>query len=400
MNAASASEVTYRARYVLPLTSAPVENGIVRIADGKILSIGPYRNESDVEDLGDVAIIPALVNAYTNLELSSLTEPLKSSQSFTNWLGELLDHRKKQQSDVDTIAAINNGLTESHSHGVGFAGAIDSGADWSEMNTSVTGVRFLELMGLGEESIEQAKRQASKFCSPYSSVKWHRGLSPSSAYTTHRNLVQWAAKRCYRDGAPLAMHLAETPEELRFLQDQSGPIRELLESQSLWNEQAFESGLRPLDYLDLLASARRVSVIHGNYLTPDELSFMGIHGAWMTLVFCPRTHDYFGHADYPLEKALALGVQVALGTGSRASNPDLSIWREIKFVAEKYPSISPQTILEMGTLRASHALGFPSGMSIGSRARLAAISLSPAAKCDCPYEWIVSGDSEPRMITH
>ena len=78
MNAASASEVTYRARYVLPLTSAPVENGIVRIADGKILSIGPYRNESDVEDLGDVAIIPALVNAYTNLELSSLTEPLKS----------------------------------------------------------------------------------------------------------------------------------------------------------------------------------------------------------------------------------------------------------------------------------------------------------------------------------
>ena len=98
MNASSVSEVAYRARYLLPLTTPPVEDGIVRIADGKIQSIGPYRNESDVEDLGDVAIIPALVNGYTQRELSSLKSPLKNSQSFTDWMGELRTHQEKQPS--------------------------------------------------------------------------------------------------------------------------------------------------------------------------------------------------------------------------------------------------------------------------------------------------------------
>ena len=69
-------------------------------------------------------------------------------------------------------------------------------------------------------------------------------------------------------------------------------------------------------------------MIHGNYLAPDEQHFLAAHAERMAVVYCPRTHAYFGHEAYPLSQLLAAGVPVALGTDSRASNPDLSLFEE------------------------------------------------------------------------
>ena len=77
----------------------------------------------------------------------------------------------------------------------------------------------------------------------------------------------------------------------------------------------------------------------------------------MSLVYCPRTHAYFQHAPYPLAEALAAGVRVALGTDSRASNPDLDLLAEMRFVARAYPTIDPHDVLRMGTLAGAEALG-------------------------------------------
>jgi cytosine/adenosine deaminase-related metal-dependent hydrolase len=50
-------------------------------------------------------------------------------------------------------------------------------------------------------------------------------------------------------------------------------------------------------------------------------------------------------------------VRVAVGTDSRASNPDLSIWEELRFVRQRYPELSDEAVLRMGTLDAAAALG-------------------------------------------
>ena len=99
------------------------------------------------------------------------------------------------------------------------------------------------------------------------------------------------------------------------------------------DSEAIPRGSRPLDYLRALADSPRALVIHGNYLSGEELAFIGERRERMSLVFCPRTHAYFGHAPYPLERAVSAGARVALGTDSRASNPDLSLLEEMRFVA-------------------------------------------------------------------
>jgi cytosine/adenosine deaminase-related metal-dependent hydrolase len=168
-----------------------------------------------------------------------------------------------------------------------------------------------------------------------------------------QSLVNFAKER----ELPVAMHVAESAEELELLDAGTGPFQELLDERSMWDADAIPRGSRPLDYLRMLAEAPRSLVIHGNYLDEDEHEFLAANADRMSLVFCPRTHEYFRHSSYPLAKLLEKGVRVALGTDSRASNPDLNLFAEMRHVAKTFPAIDPNVILRMGTLSGAEALG-------------------------------------------
>ncbi len=129
-------------------------------------------------------------------------------------------------------------------------------------------------------------------------------------------------------------------------------------------------------------------MIHGNYLAPDEIEFLAGHADRLAVVYCPRTHERFGHPRYPLARMLATGVRVALGTDSRASNPDLSLLEELRHVARHHPEIEPSAVLELGTICGARALGQHReiGTLIGGKlANLTVVPL-PDRKGHDPYE--------------
>jgi cytosine/adenosine deaminase-related metal-dependent hydrolase len=98
-------------------------------------------------------------------------------------------------------------------------------------------------------------------------------------------------------------------------------------------------------------------IIHGNFLSEVEYQFMAEQVDRMSLVYCPRTYHHFHDPPYPLQAILDHGVRVALGTDSRASNPDLNLLAEMQHVAHVHPEIDPSLILEMGTWQGARALG-------------------------------------------
>jgi cytosine/adenosine deaminase-related metal-dependent hydrolase len=183
------------------------------------------------------------------------------------------------------------------------------------------------------------------------------GISPHAPYTVSRTLVKDLVSLAVNYQLPMAMHLADSRDELEFLKTGAGPFINLLEERSMWDPEAIPKSSRPLDYLRMLAAAPRTLVVHGNYLDEEELGFIAENREWMSLVYCPRTHAYFGHSSYPLHQALARGVRVALGTDSRASNPDLSLLSEMRHVFRTHTGIDPNTVLHMGTLAGAEALG-------------------------------------------
>ena len=75
-----------------------------------------------------------------------------------------------------------------------------------------------------------------------------------------------------------------------------------------------------------------------------------------SIVYCPRTHAAFGHPPHPFRDFLARGTRVALGTDSLASNRDLDMLAEARFVHRKFPEVPGATLLKMATLNGASVL--------------------------------------------
>jgi cytosine/adenosine deaminase-related metal-dependent hydrolase len=146
-----------------------------------------------------------------------------------------------------------------------------------------------------------------------------------------------------------------------------------------------------MDYLQVLAQADRALVIHGNYLSDDEQAFLASHAERVSVVYCPRTHAHFGHDRYPLSKMLARGVHVALGTDSRASNPDLNLFAEMRFIYRHHQQVDPADIVRLGTMNGARSLGIHNrlgSMAVGKLADFTSIGLAAVADDD-PFDLLL-----------
>jgi cytosine/adenosine deaminase-related metal-dependent hydrolase len=190
------------------------------------------------------------------------------------------------------------------------------------------------------------------------------------------------------------MHLAESREEIQWMEEGNGPLKDLLVDLGAYDPAAASCCSRPLDYLEMLAVAGRVLIIHGNYLSHDEIGLLADHAETMALVYCPRTHQYFGHDRFPLERMLTSGVTVCLGTDGRASSPDLDLLAEIRHVRQHHPELNPQIVLQLGTLLGAKALGRDAEigtLQTGKYANLAIVPL-PNRKSAGPYDLLFDSD--------
>jgi cytosine/adenosine deaminase-related metal-dependent hydrolase len=386
--------VTYRARYLFPVDAPPISGGCVTIERSRIVAVDASARGQRVIDLGNVAILPGLVNAHTHLEFSDFAQPLgKPGIGFADWLRLVIDYRRSSP-ERNVPESVRQGLLESQRGGVAALGEIAT-SGWSPIPFDESPIRatvFGEIINLKDEVIEQKVAEAEAHLDFRAGAhgSWVSGISPHAPYTVHRQLLPRLVDVASRAGSPLAMHLAESREELELLESGSGPLRTLLEERRVWNGHAIAPGSRPLDYLRQLARTPRSLVIHGNYLNAEEILFAGEHAARMSVVYCPRTHAYFGHEPYPLAALLSVGATVALGTDSRASNPDLGLFEEIRFVAEHHP-IWPAEALKLGSLGGAKALGITDKFGSilpGKRARLTLVQLPNHDAAD-PHELLL-----------
>jgi len=392
------SSFTLRARWVLPIETPPIEGGYVAVVDGRIAAVDSADpGVGAVHELGDVVLMPGLVNAHTHLEFSNFVRPVgESGISLPEWIRRVISERKR--SDRDIAAALPAGLRESLAAGVTTIGEIATApaAFYATLGDRSTTLLFQEAIGFSSRRIDsvyaEVQRRLDETPAP-------AGLCPHAPYTVHPRLLERLVELADQRGAPIAMHVAESPEELQLLEHGDGPFRELLDERSMWDAQAIPRGSRPLDYLRWLSQALRSLVIHGNYLTADEIDFIAARRDCMSVVFCPRTHAYFEHPAYPLEAMLHVGVRIALGTDSRASNPDLDILKDLALVQVKCPSIPPVELVRMVTLEAAIALGLDAtvgSLAIGKRADLVAIPCE--STLDDPFQAVLAASNSPRQI--
>jgi aminodeoxyfutalosine deaminase len=410
---ANADSYVLRARYVFPVGIGPIADGFVAIDGDRIAAVGPCGGTRDagiphtrhaIRDLGNAAILPGLVNAHAHLDFSDLSSPLgKPGGSFVDWIRLTMASRRGAAERVRRPVAI--GLEESVRCGVTALGEIAQ-PDWPDADVTASPVKvtvFQELIAPTAERVDVAMKLAQSHLRRGARVDgadgladWRPALSPHAPYSVRADLLAAVVALSAAERVPMAMHLAESREELELLRDGTGPLRAFLEDLGAWDPALIPTGTRPLDYLRLLAAAHRTLVIHGNYLDDEEIAFLGANARRMSVVYCPRTHCWFAHDAYPLEKMLAAGVAVALGTDGRGSAPDLSVLAELRFAARRHPAIGLDRILQMGTIFGAQALGLQShigSLAPGKQADLAIVALPERTAAD-PHE-LLFDSTEP-----
>ena len=385
-----------KARYLLPLDAPPVPDGVVTLADGRIVAVGENLSGSPPRDLGNVAVMPGLINAHAHLEFSDLTVPLgQPEMPFTDWLAAVVTWRRQQIAEAEAVQrrlrAAQRGLDEVTRSGAAAVGEIAS-PGWAEaafQRCPLDVTVFFELLGLAPHRVEPLLAAAGTIWSTAgATTSWRPGLAPHSPYSVNPELLARTCPLSRQHQVPLAMHLAESREELELLQSGTGPFVPLLEAFEAWYPDAIPRGSRPLDYLRVMAQAHRALVIHGNYLGPEDFTFLAARTARMSVVYCPRTHAYFGHDPYPLPEMLAAGVNVAVGTDSRASSPNLDLWEDLRHIRRAFANVAPVDILRMGTLCGAAALGLEHEYGSLTPGKAAAVTVIPLPddKARDPYE--------------
>ena len=369
-----------RAALLFPIHKPPKEDVWVNVRDGQITSIGPAE-EKVRYDPGDCAVLPGLVNAHAHLEFSDLETPLgKGEMPLAEWIGEVLAWRTSRERTT-THQRVTEGISQSVAAGVIAIADIVSEKE-SFTDTPLYYRAFQELIATNDEQVAIAIEKIHSFDAEKNESSQY-GLSPHAPYSVAKPIWEKVVARASASNVPLAVHLAETRDELIFLATGEGRFDELLRKRGVHD--FAPAGKDPLSFLKILAAAPNTLIAHGNYLRDEEIKFLAHHNDRFTVVYCPRTHAYFGHDPYPLESMLDAGVQVAIGTDGRGSNPDLSLWREMQHIAQTHPAVSGEAILQMGTLAGACGLGLADRIGTlksGKEASLAVIRLAGGAHRD------------------
>ena len=114
-----------QARVVYPVDRPPIEHGVVTIDGERIVAVGTKADGGGVIDLGNVALLPGLVNAHTHLEFSYLQQPLgQPGMQLVDWIRLVIAERGRRRYAPDA----HRGVLESRAAGVTTIGDISTSA--------------------------------------------------------------------------------------------------------------------------------------------------------------------------------------------------------------------------------------------------------------------------------
>lgn len=393
-----------RAKYLLDRKFTVRDNVAVRIRDGAIVELADDLTGEEVLDLGDALLMPGLVNAHTHLELGYAAGKVAPSADFVDWLRRLLVEIRSTGTDDDTVAAsVRAGLRASIEAGVTLLGDISRAPDRvrpvlaAEMDRPAV-VSFGEVLAFGTILANADAQVISAFDTRFVRDDLRVGVSPHATYSVEEAVLDACIRHAHKQDAPVCIHTAEAREEERYLRDGDGPLRDYFVELGLWDSSMTPIGCRPLEYIERNGALHPTTLLaHGNYLSDDEIERVANAGS--SVAYCPRTHHAFGHDPHPFRRMLDAGVNVCLGTDSLASNPDLSVLEEMRFVHRTHPSLDPRKIMAMGTKAGAQALGMAEiagELRPGARADLIAIPLDPTGPTQ-PLDNVLENNSQPRL---
>jgi cytosine/adenosine deaminase-related metal-dependent hydrolase len=379
--------IRYHAAWVVPISAPPIARGVVAVDADQIAYVGPADGapEGSDEQLGDVILMPGLVNTHCHLELTAMRGFLEDLE-FRRWILRLTAARRAVLDRDALLVSARYGLEEGIRAGITtYADTCESGVVMQAMReAAVRGIMYQEVFGPDPaqcaESIRGLRERVEGL--RYLETPLVRvGVSPHAPYTVSDDLFRATAALAREHHLPVAIHIAESALEQQLVVEASGGFAEGWRRRGISAVPRGRSPIALLDSLDVLTT--RPLLIH--CVRVDAQDIQTIAGAQCGVAHCPASNAKLGHGIAPVDELLAAGVAVGLGSDSMASNNRMDLLEEARLALlaqrarlSSHETPDAATVLEMATVGGAAAIGMADvigTLDVGKQADLAAFAI-------------------------
>jgi cytosine/adenosine deaminase-related metal-dependent hydrolase len=395
--------VILRARTILPISQPPIEDGAIVISGNKIRAVGAWADlmpdaDEKVLDLGEVILLPGLVNAHCHLDYTDMAGELPPPKTFTDWI-PLITAAKTAWSYSEYAHSWLHGAHQLLKTGTTTVADIEAMPDLLPEVWDATPLRifsFLEMTGIrAKRDPKEILLDAVGKIDSLSHARCSASLSPHAAYSTLPELLRLTAGLARKKKWRVTTHIAESEEEFEMFQRGKGKMFNWLKRNERDNSDCgLGSPVKHFARHKMLGE--NLIAAHVNLLAHGDARLLGKHR--VHVVHCPRSHAYFRHPPFLRERLANAGVNLCLGTDSLATTrktgklkPELNMFEEMRLLAASDKTISPSEILYMATVNGAHALGVAGHIGeISENCSADLIAIPAGKKSDDIYETVLA----------
>jgi 5-methylthioadenosine/S-adenosylhomocysteine deaminase len=336
--------------------------GAVAINEGRIVDVGPADelagryDPADRIDTREQIVLPGLINTHTHAPMV-LFRGLADDLALMDWLTKYIFPAEKMVSpDFVRVGTRLAALEMIESGTTTFTDMYYFEDDIAEV-TREAGLRGVLGQSVIGFPVQDAKTPAEALARAEAFIaKWKAdplvtpAVAPHAAYTLEAPWLKAARDLATRNGVPLLIHLAETRDEMKIVQN------------------AHKKS--PTQYLDSLGVwAGRSLAAHAVYLDEPDMKTLAARG--VGAAHNPESNMKLASGIAAVPKWIEHGMRAGLGTDGAASNNDLDMFEAMRMASflQKVATSDPRALparqaLELATRRGADALGL--GDQIGS----------------------------------
>lgn len=388
------SERTFFAEWVLPISSGPIKNGFVTLAEGKITAVGKQSSfpgeRKLIHDLGHSVVCPALVNSLFHPDYPVADPQVTPRGSFLNWL-----HSGKNASRVSSKLEVESELLS----------AIKRGYDYG---TAAIGIRtrhpdisrHLEHSGLYSAVFQMLHG----FRDSNSMEIWNQRQQLINTDLTHYhlageflfNLSPEVFRQISRTEHRTAIPIAFMKDEDTFFMKGQGRIYQYLLGQEDMDYRWRPPRTSPLQYFINNAFATEETILSQViHIESDELDMLSQAHQTFHMCLHPRFDRQWELGTAPGQSIQNKGFNVCLGTFAE----HMDIRAEMRSASAEY-GFKPEEIIKMATLNGAKALGVADrvgSIEPGKDAKI--FSIPSSTSIADPYDVILFTNERLRQVS-
>lgn len=348
----------FSAQYVITNSGPALKKGIITADDdGTIISVedtsGILKEEAATEFYNGI-IIPGFVNCHCHLELSDLKGKLCRGQGLADFIRNI-----REQRDCNPEKKISSAIhsdDELYREGIVLCADICNTAVTFgiKKESRVAYINLLEVFGIDPGKAEKRLHEITQLSVKAQSDGIESWLVPHSAYSLSLSLFRLLKQKCDSNKVT-SMHFMESSAEMRFLEDQSGPIKESYEESGLGTKGLETVKNHISAVLDEITPSGNLILVHNIYADRDTVRKIKARKD-LFWCLCPGSNLYIENQLPPVYLLAEEGCELVIGTDSPASNPKLSILEELKIIHKHFPGLPVGDLISWATINGARAL--------------------------------------------